>query len=73
MQDLIETFRSSVSNVLTSVNETVHGLEGTAAHLSDLSGQSASSAIETLNSADDATSNVQTVASAAEELSAFDR
>ncbi|MCK7612444.1 methyl-accepting chemotaxis protein [Roseibium sediminicola] len=70
VHDLIETFRSSVSNVLTSVNETVQGLEGTAAHLSDLSGQSASSAMETLNSADEATSSVQTVASAAEELSA---
>ncbi|WP_269585223.1 methyl-accepting chemotaxis protein [Roseibium sp. Sym1] len=69
VNDLIQSFRSSVSNVLTSVDETVHGLEETAAHLSDLSGQSASSATETLNSADEATSSVQTVASAAEELS----
>ncbi|MES0812892.1 Cache 3/Cache 2 fusion domain-containing protein [Roseibium sp. SCPC15] len=70
IQELIASFRGNVSNVLSSVNETVHGLEGTAGHLSDLSGQSASSAAETLNSADDATSSVQTVASAAEELSA---
>jgi methyl-accepting chemotaxis protein len=70
IQELIASFRGNVSNVLSSVNETVHGLEGTAGHLSDLSGQSASSATETLNSADDATSSVQTVASAAEELSA---
>ena len=70
VQQLIESFRTNVSNVLNSVNETVQGLEGTAGHLSDLSGQSASSATETLNSADEATSSVQTVASAAEELSA---
>jgi methyl-accepting chemotaxis protein len=70
VQQLIESFRTNVSNVLNSVNETVQGLEGTAGRLSDLSGQSASSATETLNSADEATSSVQTVASAAEELSA---
>ncbi|MBG6207755.1 methyl-accepting chemotaxis protein [Labrenzia sp. EL_126] len=70
VQALIEGFRSNVSNVLNSVNETVQNLEGTAGRLSDLSSQSATSATETLNSADDATSSVQTVASAAEELSA---
>ncbi|MBN9674023.1 methyl-accepting chemotaxis protein [Roseibium aggregatum] len=68
--ELIATFRGNVSNVLDTVGETVNGLEGTAGHLSDLSGQSASNAVETLNSADDATSSVQTVASAAEELTA---
>nr|WP_319384432.1 Cache 3/Cache 2 fusion domain-containing protein [uncultured Roseibium sp.] len=70
VQTLIEDFRNNVSNVLSSVNDTVQDLGGTAGRLSDLSGQSASGAIETLNSADDATSSVQTVASAAEELSA---
>ncbi|WP_428647119.1 methyl-accepting chemotaxis protein [Roseibium sp.] len=70
VQDLITSFRNNVSDVLSSVNETVEGLETTAGRLSGLSGESASSAVETLNSADDATSSVQTVASAAEELSA---
>ena len=70
IQTMIEAFRTSVSNVLNSVNDTVHGLKGTASRLSDLSNQGATSAVETLNSADDATSSVQTVASAAEELSA---
>lgn len=70
VQDMIASFRGSVSTLLSSVNDTVGNLDQTATHLSDLSGQSASSATETLNSADDATSNVQAVASAAEQLSA---
>jgi len=70
VSQLIATFRANVSNVLDTVGDTVRGLEGTAGRLSDLSNQSASNAVETLNSADDATSSVQTVASAAEELSA---
>lgn len=63
-------FSRNISDLLNSVDRTVDGLEETAARLTNLSNQNADSAKETLASADNATSNVQTVASAAEQLSA---
>nr|WP_244318522.1 methyl-accepting chemotaxis protein [Roseibium hamelinense] len=70
IQGLIETFRTSSSALLTSVEETADSLDQTATELSSIATESADHASETAASSDAATQNVQTVASAAEELAA---
>ncbi|MTH97463.1 methyl-accepting chemotaxis protein [Roseibium sp. RKSG952] len=67
---LIAHFRETAETVLGSVEETAVGLDQTAHALTDIARQSSGYAISTVNSSDEATSNVQTVASAAEELAA---
>ncbi|WP_417675346.1 methyl-accepting chemotaxis protein [Roseibium sp.] len=67
---LIEAFRATASNVITSVGETSASLDDTAHKLTEIARTSSSRAMETLGASDEATRNVNTVASAAEELAA---
>lgn len=67
---LISNFRATAANVIGSVGETAEGLDKTAHALTEIARQSSGYASSTVNSSDEATGNVQTVASAAEELSA---
>ncbi len=70
VHELIENFRANASNLLSSVAETASGMDQTAGTMTSIAQESAHRASETQTSSDDATRNVQTVASAAEELSA---
>jgi methyl-accepting chemotaxis protein len=70
VQDLIASFRTSASDLLASVAETATSMDQTAGRMTDIAQESASHASDTLSVSDEATRNVQTVASAAEELSA---
>ncbi|MES0809068.1 methyl-accepting chemotaxis protein [Roseibium sp. SCPC15] len=70
VEEMITGFREKASEVLSSVGETAHTLDGTAQDLSDIAGQNSSLADSTFSVTDEATQNVQTVASAAEELAA---
>jgi len=70
IEALITDFRAKSSGLLSSVGETANGLDGTATSLTEIARESAGHASETQSSSDDATQNVQTVASAAEELAA---
>ncbi|MEP0236028.1 MAG: methyl-accepting chemotaxis protein [Roseibium sp.] len=70
IEELISSFRAAASDVLTSVGETAEGLDRTAQGLTEIARESSDHATQTLGAADDATQNVQTVASAAEELAA---
>ncbi|WP_417688094.1 methyl-accepting chemotaxis protein [Roseibium sp.] len=67
---LITNFRAAASEVLTSVGETAESLDKTAQSLTEIARESSGHASQTLNASDEATQNVQTVASAAEELAA---
>ncbi|WP_346909543.1 methyl-accepting chemotaxis protein [uncultured Roseibium sp.] len=70
VQDLIASFRTSASDLLASVAETATSMDQTAGRMTDIAQESANHASDTLSVSDEATRNVQTVASAAEELSA---
>ncbi|MHA7772969.1 methyl-accepting chemotaxis protein [Roseibium sp. M-1] len=70
IEALISGFREKASEVLSSVAETAHTLDGTAQDLSAIASQNSSLADSTYGVTDEATQNVQTVASAAEELAA---
>lgn len=70
IEELITGFRAAATEVLTSVGETAEGLDRTAQGLTEIARESSGHATQTLGAADDATQNVQTVASAAEELAA---
>ncbi|MCK7611256.1 methyl-accepting chemotaxis protein [Roseibium sediminicola] len=70
VEALITAFREKATEVLGSVAETAHTLDGTAQDLSAIASQSSSLADSTYGVTDEATQNVQTVASAAEELAA---
>lgn len=70
IEDLISGFRNKAEEVLGSVGETAHTLDGTAQSLSSIANQNSSLADSTYGVTDEATQNVQTVASAAEELAA---
>lgn len=70
VEALITSFREKATEVLGSVAETAHTLDGTAQDLSAIASQSSSLADSTYGVTDEATQNVQTVASAAEELAA---
>ena len=70
IETLISGFREKATEVLSSVAETAHTLDGTAQDLSAIASQNSSLAESTYGVTDEATQNVQTVASAAEELAA---
>ncbi|MTI43960.1 methyl-accepting chemotaxis protein [Roseibium hamelinense] len=70
IDSLISNFRATAETVLGSVEETAGGLDKTAHALTEIARQSSGYASSTVNSSDEATGNVQTVASAAEELAA---
>jgi len=67
---LIESFRATASDVISSVGETSATLDDTAHKLTEIARASSGRASETLGASDEATRNVNTVASAAEELAA---
>jgi methyl-accepting chemotaxis protein len=70
IEALIGGFRDTVRGLIGSVSETAQGLDETARALSTSAHDSAERASETSQASSAATGNVQTVASAAEELSA---
>ncbi|WP_208994869.1 methyl-accepting chemotaxis protein [Roseibium hamelinense] len=70
IEDLISSFRARSSQVLSSVSETAAGLDETARALTEISRESSGYAAHTVEATNEATQNVQTVASAAEELAA---
>ncbi len=70
MEMLIASFRDIVMDELKEVSATAHGLDSTADTLSQIARNSADRASESLGASGEATNNVQSVASAAEELTA---
>lgn len=70
VEGLISSFRATAEEVIGSVGDTADGLDKTAKSLTEIARESSGHATKTLESSDDATSNVQTVASAAEQLAA---
>lgn len=70
MEMLIASFRDVVMDELKEVSETATGLDSTADTLSQIARNSADRASESLGASGEATNNVQSVASAAEELTA---
>jgi len=70
IEQLISDFRTTSQNLVDSVEETANGLDATAQDLMQIARDSSGHASETLSASDEATDNVQMVASAAEELSA---
>jgi methyl-accepting chemotaxis protein len=70
VDELIAAFRATASDVISSVGETSATLDDTAHKLTEIARTSSGRASETLGASDEATRNVNTVASAAEELAA---
>ncbi|WP_022693220.1 methyl-accepting chemotaxis protein [Ponticaulis koreensis] len=70
MEQMIASFRDIVMDELKEVSATAHGLDSTADMLSQIARNSADRASESLGASGEATNNVQSVASAAEELTA---
>ena len=70
MEQMIASFRDIVMDELKEVSATAHGLDSTADTLSQIARNSADRASESLGASGEATNNVQSVASAAEELTA---
>ncbi len=68
IETLIETFRTTSLDLLTSVDATNASLQDTARGLDGLATSSAAQAQGAASASEDASNNVQTVASAAEEL-----
>ena len=66
---LITGFRATVQDLLNSVSGSVEGMEKTAGTLSEIASQAAAQTSEAADASELANANVQTVASAAEELS----
>jgi methyl-accepting chemotaxis protein len=67
---MIQSFRSTAEEALGSVESTAISLDSTAQALTEIARDSAGYATQTRTSSDETTNNVQTVASAAEELAA---
>jgi len=67
---LIDGFRATAEEALGSVGSTAHSLDSTAQALTEIARDSAGYASQTQASSNETTNNVQTVASAAEELAA---
>lgn len=65
----IADFQQSVGGLVSAVTQTAHGLDSTAGTLTDIAQSNASQASETMTASDSASQNVQSVATAAEELS----
>ena len=70
VDELINAFRATAADVISSVGETATGLDNTAQKLTEIARANSERASETLGASDEATRNVNTVASAAEELAA---
>lgn len=70
VEAMISSFRGRASELIASVSETAGSLDETANSLTDIARDSSARASETLEASDETTQNVQTVASAAEELAA---
>lgn len=70
IEAMISNFRGKASELIASVSETAGSLDETATALTDIARDSSARASETLVASDETTQNVQTVASAAEELAA---
>ncbi len=70
MEDLIGSFRHQIQSMLNAAGETAQELTGTASKLADLARAGAARASDTEIATHETSGNVQTVASAAEELSA---
>lgn len=70
VEQMIASFRDIVMDELKEVSATAHGLDSTADTLSQIARNSADRASESLGASGEATNNVQSVASAAEELTA---
>lgn len=70
IETLIMNFRSTALGLVTSVEDTAGGLDGTANTLINIARDSATHASHTYGASTEAAENVQSVASAAEELSA---
>ncbi len=70
MEDLIGSFRQQIQSMLNAAGDTAQELTGTASKLADLARAGAARASDTEIATHETSGNVQTVASAAEELSA---
>ena len=70
IDSLISSFRATAGEALGTVEATAQSLDDTAHALTEIARDSTGYASSTCSSSDEATSNVQTVASAAEELAA---
>ncbi|MTH97866.1 methyl-accepting chemotaxis protein [Roseibium sp. RKSG952] len=70
IEALISDFRTKATDVLAAVGNTAAGLDQTAHALTGIASESSGHAGQTLSATDEATQNVQTVASASEELAA---
>ncbi|WP_170230759.1 methyl-accepting chemotaxis protein [Roseibium hamelinense] len=70
VEELITGFRSTMQGLLEAVGNTAESLDGTAQSLTEIARDSSGRAGATLSASGNATQNVQTVASAAEELAA---
>ncbi|WP_196223434.1 methyl-accepting chemotaxis protein [Roseibium sp. RKSG952] len=68
IEALISGFRATMQGLLASIGTTAEGLDTTAQSLTEIARSSSARANETLGASGEATQNVQTVASAAEEL-----
>ncbi|MAI89332.1 methyl-accepting chemotaxis protein [Ponticaulis sp.] len=70
VEKYISDFRDSVAELISSVSQTATGLDTTAGTLTQIAQDNASRASDTMSASDIASQNVQSVATAAEELSA---
>lgn len=70
IETLVGDFRATALDVLSSVEGTADGMNATAQSLTQIARDSSARASETLGASNETTQNVQTVASAAEELAA---
>ncbi len=70
VDELIGAFRAQVQELLSSVGDTAAGMEATARDLTRIASESAGKAEETTHASGAATQNVESVATAAEELAA---
>ncbi|SHL68081.1 methyl-accepting chemotaxis protein [Roseibium suaedae] len=70
VEQLISSFRETAASILSAVDGTAQDLDNTARSLTEIARESSGHADRTLHATGDASQSVQTVASAAEELSA---
>lgn len=69
MDELAKNFRSNMQQLITSVAEKATGMENTARNLTGITNKNADRANQTMQASENTTGNVNSVASAAEELS----
>ncbi len=70
LNEMADTFEQTVSTVVGAVSEAARSMQSNAQVMSDISGEVNSRGAEATGAADQASANVQTVASASEQLSA---